>query len=520
MANRARIGAAPAPPSASRGVGARRMAVPQRRSMAVPRRQNQRSATVAATLSFLLPGAGQAYTRRWRPAVIFGLPTLAGLALLGNELAQGVSHFAARLLDPAVALTVLLATVVFGVWRVAAVFHAWRAGRRTLMAWMVMPLLVALIVASHGFAYVSATAVLNAGNQMASGGDGLLGPVATLPAVGAGATPTPLAPTSSAQPGATPDRAPSPSADPQTDGDPYNDHDDDAEPTITRGQPPPFDVAGIDTATDGWLNVLIVGIDWMPGRDSRRTDTMIVVSTNTTTGEVYMFSFPRDIAQFPVYTGGTFNGKLNGFARYASRDARLYPDGGLKSLGYQVGYLLGIPIDYYAAVDIPGFERVVREIGGVTIYNETEINDTYIHGGKGFFLPVGQHRLNAADTLSYVRSRKGSSDFARAHRQQQVLTALRREMTKPEKLANLPAIMDAIGQVLRTDFPRERISELLKLSEQVNDEPTNGYVFRSPEWATFHPRSETGGRTVTTLRIDKLRELSLQVFGEQSLYSR
>ena len=46
------------------------------------------------------------------------------------------------------------------------------------------------------------------------------------------------------------------------------------------------------------------------------TDTMIVASVDTSNNHVYMFSFPRDTAQFPLYdaAGGTFSGKLNQFA--------------------------------------------------------------------------------------------------------------------------------------------------------------------------------------------------------------
>jgi len=523
MASRAR----PAYPPAvrPRPNGARPRGGGQRqRSMAVPRGRARRSATVAATLSFLVPGAGQAYARNWPMALLFGLPAIAGLVVLYGEASQGVTHLAARLLDPAVALTVLGATVLLGLWRVLAVLHAWRSTRRTLLAWLVMPLLVALIVGSHAFAFVSTASLLGAGAQIASGGDSLLeevqpptqpGPQLGVASPGPAATPTPsLAPGETATPTAVP-------VDPSTDDDPYNDEPEvDVEPEIVRGPPPSYDVAKIDTQADGLLNVLIVGLDWMPGRDSRRTDTMIVVSVNARSGEVYMFSFPRDIAQFPLYNGGTYYGKLNSFASYANRHPEQFPDGGMKSLSHQLGYLLGIPIDYYAAVDIPGFEKVIGAIGGVTVNNEKAISDSYINNGEGFYLAAGEHRLNAADAVKYVRSRHGSSDFARARRQQQVLAALRREMARPEKLASLPSIMDSIGQVLRTDFPRDRIAELIKLSEKVSDEPTNSWVFKQPDWAVFTPRSENGGRSLTTLRLDRLRQLSLELFGEQSLYNR
>lgn len=501
------------------------MARPGCRRMGVPRARATRSAAVAATLSFFLPGAGQAYARDWSRALFFALPTLLALWLLLGELGQGLGHLAGRLLDPLIGVLVLVALVLFGLWRAWSVYHAWRIAHRTRAGWLVLPLLLSLIFGMHGLAVVNTASMIGAGDRIASGGDSLLEPVpigtagTPLPGLGVLPDPTPTDPPAASGPTPAP-TLPGPTIDPSTDEDPYNeDEGEEPEPTIVEGPAPAYDVALIDTRTDGLLNVLIVGIDWRPGRQSRRTDTMMVVSVSTDTGAVRMFSFPRDIAQFPIYTGGTYHGKLNSFAGYANRNPSHFPEGGMKSLAHQLGYLLGVPIDYYAAVDIPGFETVVKAAGGVTIDNAKEIRDTYIDGGKGFYLPAGKHRLNAAETVRYVRSRHGSSDFARARRQQQVLSALRREMTRPENLARLPTLVDAVASVLRTDFPRDRLDELIRLSEMVDDEATDSYVFRQPDWATFTARTATT-RSITALRIDRLRALSIELFGEKSLYNR
>jgi LCP family protein required for cell wall assembly len=473
--------------------------------MAVPRAEDERSAATAAALSFLFPGAGQAYVRRWRPALLFALPALLIVLVLANELSQGTSHLVARMFDPWVGATVLLAVIVFGAWRMASVVHAWRVGRRSLLAWMLLPVLLLVIVGTHGFAAVNAAAMIGAGDRI-FGDDSFLDdplPSAPLPSDGGIAVlPTPITdPRVTIPPG-------------------WEDYEEEffpePEPQIEVGPAPAFDISAIDEQSDGLLNVLLVGIDWKPGRTHRLTDSMIVVSVNAESGAVYMFSFPRDIARFELYDGGTYSGKLNTFAGFAQRNPERYPEGGMQSLAYELGYLLGVPIDYYAAVDIPGFETVVKSVGQLTVYNEKEINDLY----TGFYLPAGEHRLSPQEVLMFVRSRKGSSDFARARRQQQVLTALRREMLKPEKLANLPSIVDAVSQVLRTNFPREQMDGLLTLAEQVDDQPTNSWVFKFPEWSHHPPRSETNGRSVMFLKMDLIEALSIELFGEKSLYSR
>ena len=117
--------------------------------MAVPRGKAPRSAAAAAALSFLLPGFGQAYLRHWRRALLYAVPSLLIFGLLANELAQGGTHLIGRLFDPAVGLTFLIGALLFGVWRVASVVDAWRNGRRSLMAWMLLPVLVLVIVGTH-----------------------------------------------------------------------------------------------------------------------------------------------------------------------------------------------------------------------------------------------------------------------------------------------------------------------------------------------------------------------------------
>jgi LCP family protein required for cell wall assembly len=299
--------------------------------------------------------------------------------------------------------------------------------------------------------------------------------------------------------------------------DPRDEPSDEPEPTIEPGPTPEFDIRQIDAESDGILNVLLAGLDWKPGRDSKRTDTILVVSANSQTGEVLMFSFPRDTARFPLYDGGTYQGKINTYAGWANRNPELYPDGGLKALSFEVGYLLGIPIDYYASVNMPGFMSVVEMVGGVTVTNDRTIHDDTLQ----FYLEPGTYRLNAADALRYVRTRHGSGgDFGRNERQQQVLAALRNELLKPENVTRLPDIVEALSQVINTDFPPEQVDQLVQLADQVEAEPSRSWIFKYPEWATLVAGRHTAtGRSVTYFRMDKIAALSIELFGERSLWN-
>lgn len=464
----------------------------------------KRSGAVAAVLSTLFPGLGQAYLGDRRTALIFAAPVIALITFVGLVLLTNRS-VALRVLDPTVSFALVVLVVLFGLWWLAGVFNAWRAGLHGGTASLAVVLVLLLLVGaadSYGAVYFW---------RIRNGSEGIF--------TGNPFDQTPPPPTPSPTPlpaGATPDPLATPTPRPPDYNNASDDPSNEPEPTIEPGATPGFDITQIDSESDGLLNVLLVGLDWQPGRSSKRTDTILVVSANATTGEVLMFSFPRDSARLPLYNGGIYNGKINTFAGFANGSPDLYPDGGMQALAYEVGYLLGIPIDYYASVNMPGFMTVVEQVGGITVTNTRDIRDDNLQ----FYLPPGTYRLDPADALRYVRSRHGSGgDFGRAERQQQVLSALRKEILKPENLAKLPDIVEAMSQVISTSFPPDQIDQLVALADQVQSEVSQSWIFGYPEWATHLRQKETCGRSVQFLRLDKIAALSVDLFGDKSLWS-
>lgn len=463
----------------------------------------RKSGAVAAFLSALFPGLGQAYLGDRRTALIFAAPVLALVAFVAFVI--GNRSAAVRILDPTIAFALMGLVIVYGIWWAGSVLNAWQRGEHRTVASVAVALVLVLAVGSvDAWGAVSLWRVRNAGETIFSGNP-------------LDVTPPPPAPTPTPTPiGATPDPEASPTQRPPDYVDPKDEPSNEPAPTIEPGPTPEFDITTIDGNDDGLVNVLLAGLDWKPGRDSKRTDTILVVSANSETGEVLMFSFPRDTARFPLYNGGTYHGKINTFAGFANRNPELYPEGGLRSLAFEVGYLLGIPIDYYASVDMPGFMSVVELVGGVTVNNTSRIHDDTLQ----FYLEPGTYHLNAADTLRYVRSRHGSGgDFGRNERQQQVLAALRKELLKPENIARIGDIAEALSQVISTDFPPDQIDQLVRLADTVEAEPSQSWVFKYPQWATYVAGRYLNGRAVTYFRMDKIAELSIELFGEKSLWN-
>ncbi len=174
------------------------------------------------------------------------------------------------------------------------------------------------------------------------------------------------------------------------------------------------------------INILLTGIH------GSLNDTLMILSVNPVDDSVVMLSFPRDISNFPLYDGRTFGGKINSLMSWARNHPTDMPDGPFPTLVNELGYLLGVPIHYYAAINLNGFVKVIDDVGGVTVDNPRAINDPlydWLDGTHGFTLPAGKVKLTGRTALAYARSRQGAgdSDFTRAARQQQLLVALRNE---------------------------------------------------------------------------------------------
>lgn len=494
------------------------------------------SGAKAALLSFLFPGLGQGYLRQARSALIFALPAIALAVVVALYLADGLTYAALRLLDPTVALLATVIVVQLGIWRVFSVLHAWRTGRRTTAGIVLVPLLVLAVTLSHGFGAWYTLSFMQAGERMFvedvaldtdlwPDTDDPAFPLPTGPDDDVPFEPTPLPdgsmpPTSpdDGEPGESEPPTANPSEPVDSEEPPEQQVPDDEEPSIEPGPPPEIDPGDLDGADDGWTNVLIVGVDWAAGRTHALTDTMIVISVNRNRNDVYMFSFPRDVAEFPLYHGGRYMGRLNTFANYARRHPDRYPGGGMRALSRQVGFLLGVPIDHYAAVNLPGFKTVMDTVGEITVNNPRAISDSH----NNFYLSAGEHRLDTDRTMKFVRSRygPGNNDFVRAARQQEVLAAIRHEILRADRVGDLPRVIDGVSRVLSTNYPPNRINEALRLAELVGRRPKDSWVFSSPGWAVHPPLSETRGRWIIRLRMDKIANLSRQVFGGASLYGR
>jgi LCP family protein required for cell wall assembly len=88
--------------------------------------------------------------------------------------------------------------------------------------------------------------------------------------------------------------------------------------------------------------------------------------------------------------------------------------------------LTGVPIDYFAEVNLAGFYDLTQSLGGVDVCLKHAVYDSY----SGADFPAGRQTLDAQQALAFVRQRHGleNGDLDRTHRQQAFLSAVMRQL--------------------------------------------------------------------------------------------
>jgi LCP family protein required for cell wall assembly len=513
-----------------------------------------RSPLAAAALSFVFPGAGQLYLGRRVWAVAFAVPAILAGAWLALQLSNGLVYFAASMLDEQYALAIMAFAGGVTAWRIAAIVqpfvgHGRRSIGRTSLAGL--GVLLAVAVGMGGFVANDAYAAWSAARRIAtndfhSGGDvAEAAPTPTgrpfvdwswlypsdspatsvTPIPGCEDYPNPTATPGDAadiaadllplrfgavEPAIDPTASPSPSPSPSPTPTPT------PTPTAIASASASASTSPSPSPTAGpahRLTVLLTGVDFMAGRTHAQNDTLMLVSLDLRTGGVAMISVPRDTAGFPFYWGGQApsNFRINYLANAVAGGQFGSPDTPMVTLANEIGYLVGIKVDYWAEIDMDGFRQLIDLVGGVDIDNPRLLDDPF----TCTYVPAGRVHLDGAKALKYVRSRESTSDYDRAARQQRVMIALEKKMATPTMVAGLNTFLDLAGRSIATNFPLNRVRDYVDAAQHINSIST--CVLSEPY--NYHPdMSETGGYWVSRLVLAQVANLSVHLFGADSLY--
>ncbi len=229
-------------------------------------------------------------------------------------------------------------------------------------------------------------------------------------------------------------------------------------------------------------NILLVGTDQRDLEYVGRTDTIMVLAVDKAKHRAALVSFPRDI-YLPI-PGVGYN-RINVAYPYGEEVKK---GGGLPLLMSTIDKNFGIPIDNYVRIDFSGFQDVIDALGGVDVVVDCPLYDELIYRYfNTYTLDPGTYHMNGEQALYYARSRKTTSDFDRARRQQRVLLAVRKRVLDGGLVPRIPALWMALRDTVDTDMSPGAIAELAKFGAGLDGKDLSGLVIRYPlvtDWVT------------------------------------
>ena len=263
----------------------------------------------------------------------------------------------------------------------------------------------------------------------------------------------------------------------------------------------------VDNNKDPWaktprLNLLLLGADDGVGRTGVRTDTVIVASIDTRTGDTALISlsrnwmrmpFPQDSPLHKAYPDGFWDPNLGNVEQPEYYLDAMYENvpkahpgilGQTDNEGADVVKLaasaaLGLDIDYYMQVNLAGFRQIIDALGGITVNvnYRVPIGGDYGAGPgsnsekkpSGYIEPGPEQKLDGYHALWFARGRYGLSDPSRQERQRCTIHALVSSANPQTLVTSYQQIAKAGKQLLRTDIPQDILAAFIQLALKVKN---------------------------------------------------
>jgi LCP family protein required for cell wall assembly len=239
-----------------------------------------------------------------------------------------------------------------------------------------------------------------------------------------------------------------------------------------------------ERSSGGAMNILLIGLDSRKDQDGNdlpqevldqlhagdsdqggyNTNTLILMHVSPD-DKVTAFSIPRDdyvaFNRVPGYRHIKIK-EAYGLTKFYTEqklvDEGVSDQSELEKQGREAGRaatlsavrnLVGVPIDYFAEVNLAGFYDLAATLGGVEVCLNHAVHDDY----SGADLPAGHQRLNASQALAFVRQRHGldNGDLDRTHRQQAFLVSVIHQLQDSGSFSNLGKLQELLA-VARKDI--------------------------------------------------------------------
>ena len=303
---------------------------------------------------------------------------------------------------------------------------------------------------------------------------------------------------------------------------------------VTAGSRPDIDA----NAENPWkdtprLNILLLGADSTDtrikdagGSYTPRTDTIMVASIDTTTGDTTLIQIPRNLKYTPFPEGSKLAHLFPRGFRGAGDEAEWYvnalwektvagdhPDmvealgtptptyPGAEVLKQGIEGITGLHMHYFALVNIDGLEQLINAMGGVrlNVNRKLPIGGDHQTGRRphGWVQPGENQLLDGYNAMWYARSRFDSDDYDRMARQSCLVNAVIKQADPLTMLTRYESIAQASSDMIMTDIPQDVLALVAQLAVKVKNASVsrlafvngeNGFVSANPDFTLTRTR--------------------------------
>lgn len=263
--------------------------------------------------------------------------------------------------------------------------------------------------------------------------------------------------------------------------------------------------------SNGRSNILIVGTsEDDPGHEGGNlTDSMMILSVDQDQKNAYMVSIPRDLyVKFGQACNSGYAGKINEYYNCVREgDSKEQIQAALTKEAEFVGDIFGLDVQYGVNVNYTVMRELVNAVGGsITVTIESRDPRGQMDSNFDWKCGVGDRKVSHAEVLKrcppsghfidyengpvtldaehalYLAQARGDkaptygfeqSNFDREKNQQKIIKALREKAVSAGVLADfgkVTAMIDALGNNLRTTFDAKEIQTLVSLAKDIKSE--------------------------------------------------
>jgi len=275
------------------------------------------------------------------------------------------------------------------------------------------------------------------------------------------------------------------------------------------------------------INILALGYGGRENEAPWLTDSIMAISIDPTSKRIVETSIPRDLyVRIDAWQDGrVYTEKINAafevpnepglFGKGAMKPAYQGKDGAGHLVEATVGGITGMTFDKYVAVDFKAFRQVVDALGGVQVHMDTALDDCHYpnytngyvnHGvpvgyrcppGAGIHFKAGDYVVNGEQALQLARSRDATqveqqSDFARAKRQQMIISAIKKKALSAGAITRAPQLMDALQADFKTDMDITDIKALYDFGAKLPDTAIQHFAVTDQDLAQGYPPYTAG----------------------------